>query len=433
MKKILAMVLAFLGAAALVFAIALPTYVVPKGKVIPLNSVSTTGTDEIPGNLLDSSALAAGRPVPTRADAPECQGDSNLPIMCFMSTGVPLLYQRFATAQEPSNEDIVTLEFGNTMVRMDREEPANLLSATIDRITLDRRTQLPVDEPVSTFDLQPPLDDNGNPVPQRPEPGTGYQSANAPFVRNGVQYQFPMGTDKKSYPYFDVQVQKTQDIDFVGEETQDGETVYRFEQTVPPTEIYPGIYEMLNRDGEMSAADESAVATLRLTFPAAVWGLTPEEVDGWNADAAAEGDQAEGDQAEGEEGDNADAAAPVDPELGPDVTMSRYYTVNRTVWVQPDTGVIVNGAEEIWMYYAQDQAEADRIAEPANREREIADPHRTATYFPAKWSEEAKANQMVKAKDGLSRMNTMGKTVPWIAGILGVLFLIAAFFIARKA
>ena len=51
--------------------------------------------------------------------------------------------------------------------------------------------------------------------------------------------------------------------------------------------------------------------------------------------------------------------------------MQRYYTVNRKISIEPETGVIVNGAEEIWMFYAQDEEEA-RNREAENQERELA-------------------------------------------------------------
>ena len=41
--------------------------------------------------------------------------------------------------------------------------------------------------------------------------------------------------------------------------------------------------------------------------------------------------------------------------------------------VQPDTGVIVHGAEEVWMYYARDD-EAAEIYEDDNREAELTRP-----------------------------------------------------------
>lgn len=407
MKKILSYVLIVLGAAALVLAIALPTYVVPKGKILPLNLVSTTGTNEVESNLLDSAALGQNKPLPEHANKPECRGKTPQ-ISCFIGTSTPLKSQRFTVAQEPSNKEEVTLEVGTTLFRTDRDEPRNLLNATIERITLDRETQMPVDEPVSTIDIQP----TNAAMEQAAEPGKGFTSANEPFVRSGIQYQFPMGTDRKSYPYFDYQVLQAKDIDFVEEVEQDGEKVYHFQQTVEPTELYPNVRQMLEADGELSEADKNSLSSLRLKFPAEQWGLERDEI---HKGAAS--------KKEGED----------DKDALPDVEMSRFYTVNRDIWVQPDTGVIVNGSEEIWQYYAQDQEEAEEIAQPENREEEIANPERTATYFPGKWDQASMDAQMAKAKDGLDRMQTMGTVVPWILAIVGIIFLVLGFILHRRS
>lgn len=419
MKKILSYALIILGAAALVFAIALPTYVVPKGKVIPLNTVSSSGTEETPGILLDSSALGSGKALPANANKPECKGEDKQ-VNCFIGKGTPLQSQRFVVVQEPSDDKVVTLEVGNSVVRTDREEPRNLLSASIERIQLDRKTQMPVDEAVSTIDLQPTMP--GEDSKAVTEPGQGFQSSNEPFVRPGIQYQWPMGADKKSYPYFDMQTMTTNDIDFVEEEELNGLKTYRYEQVVGPTEIYPGIHDMLNADGEMSKADEAAVASLRLKFPAKVWGLKPEEI---KQDAVKQGDapEAEGDQAEGDKKD----------EDNPEVEMSRYYTVNRKINVEPNTGMIVMGQEEVWMFYAQDQAEADKIVQPENRKAELENPKRTAMYIPGKWSKATEERAQAKASANADKMKTMGTTLPWILGIVGILFLVVGFILHRRS
>lgn len=425
MKKILSYVLIILGAAALVLAIALPTYVVPKGKVIPLNTVSSSGTASTPGVLLDSSALGSNKPVSANADKPECRAKENKPVSCFIGKDTPLQSQRFVVVQEPSDEKTVTLEVGNSAIRTDRDEPRNLLSASIERIQLDRKTQLPVDEPVSTVDLQPTMPGEGK--PQTPEPGEGYTSVNEPFVRPGIQYQFPMGTDRKSYPYFDMQTFTTRDIDFVEEEELNGLKTYRFEQVVPPTEIYPGVKNMLEADGEMSKADEAAVSSLRLKFPAKVWGLSPDEIKD-KGKGAKQGDapekKPEGDKPEDKKDEKKD---------NPEVEMSRYYTVNRKINVEPNTGMIVMGQEEVWMYYAQDQEEAEKLAQPANRQAELENPKRTAMYFPGKWNQETQDRAQGKAKGLADKMKLMGTTLPWILGIVGIIFLVIGFVLHRRS
>lgn len=396
MRKTISLISIVLGAALLVFAIALPTYVVPKGKVLPLDVVSTTSTEPVEARLLDSGALAKGKPVGDNKNRPECKGD-NKEVSCFIWKDVEIQTQKFTTAQEPSDKKQVTLEAGQTVFRTDKSEPDNLLSATIDRVTLDRKTQMPVTDPVSSLNLAPP----------KGKDAEGYTPPE--FVRKGIQYQFPMGADRKSYPYFDAQSLTTNPIDFVDEGEQGGEKIYTFEQTVDPTPLYEAQKKYLESDGSLTAAEEGVLASLKLAFPAKVWGLKDDEIRN---------------PKKGEDKDE-------ESEAGPEVEMERYYTVNRKISIEPETGVIVNGAEEIWMFYAQDEEEAKEIAKPENRERELANPKRTAMYLPAQWDEKSKEGQMVTAKEGLSTIKTMGTTVPIIAGLLGLFLLFIGLWLQR--
>ncbi|MGP9724435.1 DUF3068 domain-containing protein [Corynebacterium sp. AOP40-9SA-29] len=412
MKKVFSHLAILLGAALLVIALALPNYVLPKGKVIPKDIESATVTKVTPGILTDAGALAADEPVAGKESLPECQGENKV-VSCFIWPETDIQSQRFVRAQDPTDDDEVTLEAGGTVYQADLPEPDNLLSAEIDRVTLDRKTVYPVDEPTSSLNITAPGVDGGNVNEDVPQ-----------FTRTGLQFQFPFNTEKKAYPYFDHRLMETNDIDFVDQEKMDGETVYRFEQQIGPSEMYPNVEAMLKGDGELSAADQQSLGSLKLSFPAAKWGLTPDEVEGWDPE---DEDAAASDDEDAASNDDEDA------DLGPEVEMSRYYTVDRTLRVQPDTGVIVHGAEEVWMYYARDDAEAEEMAQPENRERELANPTRTAMYYPGEFNDETHENQMNRAKDGLRSMDIIGTYVPWGAGIIGVILLVVGIILARSS
>lgn len=383
MKKLLTTAAIIVGTALLVICVAVPAYVVPRGKVLPKDIDSHTVTDPVGGIVLDSAALAAGRPAADRRRSPECAGDTPR-ISCFIATDVPLQSRTQLTAREPSSRKQVTVEATTELTRTDAPADRASLGGTVDRVTLDRETRFPVNEPVSTLTATDP---------------TGTRRTETPrFIRSGLDYRFPADTEKKAYPYFDTTVLRNKDIDFVDEEKRDGETVYRFEQTVDPTEMYPALEAMLRSDGSLSDGDREMLDPLRHTAPAAAWGLDRAEVPGWSA---------------------------TDPR-GPDVRMSRYYTVNRTVLVQPDTGIIVDDAEDVWVYYARDDAEARRFATPERRGQELRSPRRTVLEFPARWDRATQDEQMALAKDGLRALAVGEEVIPWAAGILGVLALVAA-------
>ncbi|MGP9611344.1 DUF3068 domain-containing protein, partial [Corynebacterium sp. AOP36-E1-14] len=372
-----------------------------------------------PGILTDAAALAADEPVAGKESLPECRGENKV-VSCFIWPETDIQSQRFVRAQDPTDDKEVTLEAGGTVYQADLPEPDNLLSAEIDRVTLDRESAYPVDEPTSSLNITAPGVDGGNVNEDVPQ-----------FTRTGLQFQFPFNTEKKAYPYFDHRLMETNDIDFVDQEKMDGETVYRFEQQIGPSEMYPNVEAMLKGDGELSAADQQSLGSLKLSFPAAKWGLTPDEVDGWDPEDTENTEGSE--DAAASNDDDEDAAEGEDADLGPEVEMSRYYTVDRTLRVQPDTGVIVHGAEEVWMYYARDDAEAEEMAQPENRERELANPTRTAMYYPGEFNDETHENQMNRAKDGLRSMDLIGTYIPWGAGIIGVILLVVGIILARSS
>ena len=164
------------------------------------------------------------------------------------------------------------------------------------------------------------------------------------------------------------------------------------------------------------------MAALRLKFPAKVWGIDPADVKN-----EAKADEKKADEKkEGEDGEKSE-----EEDLGPEVELSRYYTVHRVLRVQPDTGVIVNGSEEVFQYYAQDDEEAQEIFD--NKEEEINNPTRTAVYFPGAWDDDSRAAQMEKANEGSKKLKMLGTILPWILGAVGLILLVIGWIAHRSA
>lgn len=385
MKRTLGHALIIIGAALIVIAVLLPTFLVPRLRVIPLDTVSDTNTEVRDGTLLDSSKLGKNEPAENRKNDPRCKAKTDeekqkLPIHCFINDKTPMQSKRHVEIEEPADDKIATLQVGTTLLRDDREEPKNLINATLDRITVDRSTAFPVDDPISSVAINAPQGGSDTKPPT--------------FTRPGIQYQFPFGAEKKSYPYYDVQVMRNYEIDYVGEETQDGVKVYKYSMTIPPQNMYESLKKHFTRDGrKLTEADESTLASLRLSFPAYKWGL--------------EGDK--------------------------DVEMDRYYTNVRTVRVEPTSGVIVNGTEEMFMYYARDQKEADEIASKAGREKEAKEQNRTAMKYTAQWDSGSKARQMETAQEARKSLTIGGTVAPWILGVLGLVLIVIGFRVRSKA
>ena len=152
-RRTLSYIAIAVGAALIVIAVLLPTMLVPKLRSLPLDTVNTTSTELRSGAILDSNQLAQNEPVPNAADDERCnaEGDVSLPVHCFINTEAEIRSVRHVRMQDPADAEVVTFEVGTSILRNDKEEPANLINATVDRITMDRFTQFPIYEPTSTI------------------------------------------------------------------------------------------------------------------------------------------------------------------------------------------------------------------------------------------------------------------------------------------
>lgn len=401
-----ALVLVGLGAFLLTIALALVFFVVPSQKKTPLDINSTTVTETTPGAILVGGALASNIPTESNADREECRApegandegaegeegaegaegeegtedseEAALPVTCFIDNDIPMYSQRHVQAVEPSDSDEITMQAAQSLVREDKsgsDGTEGLINATIDRVTADRETAQPVDEAVSTLRLVT----SGDPA---------NEVAPAGFVREGLQYKFPFDTEKKDYQYFDASTFTVNPISFVGETTVGGVDAYEFRQEIGPIDMWRSIREHF---ASVSTGYDPSVGSILASYrregtKAGDWGL---------------------------EGD---------PER--EVDMHRFYTNTRTLWVNPKTGQIINGAEKINQFFAEDQDDAEAFFnDKAGLEAEKSEPTRTAVRFDAGWNEETIETTGASVQESADSLNTFGRVLPAILGILGILSL----------
>jgi len=330
-KRTVACLLVGLGALLIVAAILIPTYGVSQLAKTPLDLEITTiasNKPDAPSEVLDAKSLTSGEgPV---------QIDKN----------VGLISQRFLTVEDPSGKTNMTIQAGQTLRRKDKTGDTGLLSAIIDRVTINRKTGQPIDDDPNGS-IATTVDSKGNSVPD-------------PVQHTGLQYRFPIGTEKTTYPYFDINARKSFDMKFVEETEINDLKVYHFRQQVPPTDL----------------SKVTSAPTNRLTFPAAKWGV----------------------QGEG------------------DVTMNRYYSNTRDVWVEPQTGTVVNGSEQLHQYYARS---ADKP--------EVTAINTTLTFDP-----DTVRSQADEARKYMDQISLYSRTLPIILGVLGVISLIAGLILGLR-
>ncbi|MCW4355835.1 DUF3068 domain-containing protein [Hoyosella sp. YIM 151337] len=215
-QRIIASVLVGLGVFLLVCAVLLPLYTIPKLKKLPLD-YEAVQVSEGSGAFLDANAQLTG-------DPEDALGDE-----------VPLRQQLYITVEDPADSDIATLQGGLTLVRADTSPGRGLLNASIDRVTIDRTTGLPTNDPVGSLQT-----DRQRPAAQLP--------------RDGLQYKFPYGAEQRSYPFFDLPSRTTADIDFVESTTLGGTEVYHYRQELEPVDLFVATRDTANRVGQTRAA-----------------------------------------------------------------------------------------------------------------------------------------------------------------------------------
>jgi hypothetical protein len=171
----------------------------------------------------------------------------------------------------------------------------------------------------------------------------------------GLSFKFPFGTEKRDYKFYDLSVREPVDARFDGEETIQGVNTYRYVMAVPPTKI----------------ADREVPGSL------------------------------------------------VDQEAEPSVDAEVYYQVKRTVWVEPETGIVVVGQQE---------GKQELLTEGQ-------DPGEGTIVFQGtlRFNETTINDNVTKAQDNMSKLSllTSWPVAMWVAGailtVVGVLMLIAGY------
>ena len=266
-----------LGAALLIASLLLWTYTAGRIAKIPLDIDVTLVSDGI-GTALDPASLS-GRQMIVNQD-------------------VPLVSQQQITVEAPANADLVTLQAGSSVRRIDKQRDGGLLLAVVDTVTLNRTTALAVSDDSHGFLQEPrPFDDDSPPV-------------NRAVRHEGLSYRFPFATQKQSYQYFDPVARQSFNANYDGEDDVNALPTYRFTQNIGYAEsgelVDPVRYTSLYDFDEES----------EVTATASMWdiGGDPDE----------------------------------------EVTMNRYYAAQRTFWVDPVSGTIVKVRLHANHYFARD-------------------------------------------------------------------------------
>ena len=178
------------------------------------------------------------------------------------------------------------------------------------------------------------------------------EEGNPEFIEHkGLLSKFPFGTEKQTYDFWDGTLREAIPIDYVGEEEIEGVTTYKFEHTIPPTE------------------------TGTIELPADLLG---------------------------EDGEDA-------------LTAQRMYANVRTLWIEPNTGVVINRQEQQNSTIAYDGT--DRI---------------TTTQVNTGYDDETITFNADKYGRLGGLLNLVENVLPITFLIVGALLLVAGFLLGRR-
>ncbi len=277
---------------------------------------------------------------------------------------VPVALQQQLSVEAPANADVVTLQVGSSLRRTDQQQDEGLLLAMVDTVTLNRISAMAVSSdtnPGGAVQKPRTIEDEAPPT-------------NVALPHEGLSYRFPFDTEKKTYPYFDPIAQQAFDANYDGEEDVNGLTTYRFTQNIGYDAdgklVEPLKYSSLYDNDEDS----------QVTARASLWGVEAED--------------------------------PYEP-----ITMTRYYAAQRTFWVDPVTGTIVQAKEHGFHYYSRDELK----------------PEVTFADYTVTSTEETVESQVAAARDEADHLALWSRILPITFAALGLVTLVGGVLLGSFA
>jgi hypothetical protein len=369
-RDLLGPALIFLGALLVVAAIAMPFYLVGQLQKTPMDTDYTT--------------------VSTAQRTEGSSGSAALPAQilnrCSLTASRPEVSQAALTQQQrvvvvkPAGADRVTFQAG-TSTRINQVQIAGetvtpsadstsgggclgaLLSATVDRVTTNRTSGAAALSGGGSSEVQVDASTKSISVPDR----------------RGLQYKFPFGSSSgQRYIYFDLASRTTNPLTYVDSTEIAGVKVLHFRQQVPEANL-----------AQLRDANDSTPAGTQLSQNASWYGGFP--------------------------GIDNRQKLPAD----------LYRTTTRDLYVEPESGTIVNDRERIQEYYKISGVSGD--APQALRDYKLTNLDVTFAYDQN--TQQARASA---AKDLSSPIKLYGRWLPIAFGIVGALALIAGIILLLR-
>lgn len=195
------------------------------------------------------------------------------------------------------------------------------------------------------------IDCCGNYLAPTAELGSGEEVRDEETPIEGQFFKLPFNAEKKTYQFWDGSLKRATDLEYQATESIQDLTVYRYEQVIEPTDV-----------GDIEA-------------PASFFGID-------------------------EEGD---------------VTLDRIYSNTRTLWIEPETGVIIRGQEEQYVVAEYNGEQVATLTDVTIGYNQATIDDRVDEYGPLS-----------------SQLKLVRVWVPLVGGILGGLLLIIGLIVMAR-
>lgn len=375
--------LAVAAVIAMILGTVVPPLIADLRTLVPTGQPGVFRSEPAEARVLHLSALAEREVPPQNAVTPGCTDDATAGLECYQVTGQVVLDRATTTAKAEVFAEVNV--DSHLTVRLDGVRVAEIT----DHSVLDRTSALPVLEPVArTAATVPPLATDVTSVPS---------------YRTGVTHFFPPTSERRSYPYFDLLAHGSTPIDFVDEAVVDGVDAYTYSQNLGAVSLLRAAVASQSPTGEIpeDPADQEAALNEAVT----------DYSSGPNTLSRIMTGPAERFYSVAEREELGLAADDV-------VRPQPYYTAERFLTVEPDTGVILDSEETVHVFFALDQREAEAMAERPPH------PVRTGFHAQTRWDAETRQAQLELVKPTLRLFRAL-QIIAWIFTTAAFLLLAA--------
>lgn len=250
------------------------------------------------------------------------------------------------------------------------------------------------------------------------------------FARDGVQYFFPFQAERRSYLYFDALAQDSYPIDYAGTvaiddipaappirsddpdtTTRHGETAWVFQQYIAPINLSDSVFRAFTQP-QIITDDPTAQPPASMIDKSEQFSIDALRLQG--------------------------SADKFYPDGTTDtVQLHPYYTVQRRLWVEPTSGVILHQVEDMYLFAARDAADAAATAAQAgfqhNFDRTITkgDPYRTLLQARFAWDEATRSQQRIHAAEITTSLFRI-RLYPYVLKLVAAIFVILALLQIRN-